>query len=693
MIAYWEILLRRKWIIIISVLLLPLVTFVILILLPPVYQSKAKLLIKLTNFKQMFIKNVPPQIGQITFTDKDKIMNSIEATLESTPVVEKVIDKFDLRDSKGNLLKLDNFIDPSITTILFKKRGVDIENMSATEIFEIRGYSTTDSQAKLIADEVINNFSNEMANQYRKQLVEIRKVLEKRITEVDGQLKSEEKNLAKFKIAHQLYDVTTQTSILISEIKDLETDRDKASRALEESKASLKNLQEASWLNQQDLRDMTSHQSDNTVIDGYKKELENLETSLAKMMTEKKDGDPEVRTIKHQIDLVKENIRKEISKNIASQFSSRLSNSLVTGSSPFYNTLSTRYADIIISLVEIETGMKMLDAQINSKQESLRNITEKERGLSELQRRVGVLKTVYNSIFLDLETVRNSSDLDLTNAIIVQPAGPGKYYFPHTFDDYEAYLGIAAVAGIFLGIFFAFLYDYLDHNLKTLDETKKVLNQGIVIKFPKVKRSELNILQTRKSPFTDHIYNFFTQVDSFRNAKGGQAISVVSTSGKAGNSTVAIHAACTLARGNKRVLLVDGNLREPVLHDAFNMPNDKGLSDYLLDGMKAQDIINKTFENNLDMITAGSALIESPQRYLQSDKFEKLLEEMLKLYDIIFFDTPAFSSGNDGLVISFYTQKVILVIRQGRTPQKAAKEFVDMLGNENAGILGVVVIQ
>jgi len=690
--AYWEILLRRKWIIIISFLLLPLLTFVILILLPPVYQSKAKLLINLTNFKQMFIKNVPPHLGQITFTDKDKIMNSIEAAIESTPVVGKVIEKLNLQDSKGDLLKLDNFIDPSITTILFKKRGVDIENMSATEIFEIRGYSATGSEAKLIADEVIHHFSTEMADQYRRQMAEIRKVLEKRIMEVEVQLKREEKSIAEFKTANQLYDVTTQTSMMISEIKDLETERDKASRAFEQSKASLKNLQEASWLNQQNLGDMTSHQSDNTVISGYKEQLEKLETSLAKMIKEKTDEDPVVKITKHQIDLVKENIRKEISKNIASQFSSRLSNSLVTGSSSFYNTLSTRYADIIISLVEIETGKKILDTQINSKQESLRNITEKTTKLSELQRRAGDLKTVYNSIFLDLETVRNTSDLDLTNAMVVQPADPGKYYFPHTFDDYEIYLGIAAVAGIFLGIFFAFLYDYLDRTLKTLDETKKVLNQGIVVKFPKVKRSQLNILETTQSPFTEPIYNFFTQANGFRNAKGGQAIAVVSTSGKAGNSTVAVHAACVLARGNKRVLLVDGNLRGPVLHEAFNIPNDKGLSDYLLNGLAAQDIVSKTFENNLDMITAGSVWMESPQIHLQSKKFEKLLEEMLKLYDFILFDTPPFSSGADGLIISIYARKVILVVRQGRTPQKAAKELVNMLEKENAAVWGVVVI-
>jgi len=92
------------------------------------------------------------------------------------------------------------------------------------------------------------------------------------------------------------------------------------------------------------------------------------------------------------------------------------------------------------------------------------------------------------------------------------------------------------------------------------------------------------------------------------------------------------------------------------------------------------------------MITAGSVWMESPQIHLQSKKFEKLLEEMLKLYDFILFDTPPFSSGADGLIISIYARKVILVVRQGRTPQKAAKELVNMLEKENAAVWGVVVI-
>jgi len=679
--TYWEILLRRKWVIAGAVFLSPLFTLLIFLITPSIYQSKAKLLIKTDNFKQMFIENVPKQLGQITFTDPDKIMNSVEEMLESAPVVEKVIHKLNLHDNDGRLLKITDFIDPSLATLFLKRKGVDIENLSVSEIFEIRGYSTDPIEAKQISDEVIRNFSTEISSEYNKGIAEVRKILEKRLWDVNDRFIDAAKTISEFKFANQLYNISTQINTSISQMDSLGSEKDKAIRSLEEAKASLKSIREASWTSQQDFKDIQINIDSNPLIEDYKKQLVNLEMNIARLKIERTQEHPDLKIANEQIDIIKRNIKEEISKSIVSQIEGRV---------PFLDNIIKEYVNSLVSIVESTVRVKALEEQIKEKQVLLDKIPEKERKLNDLNKEVDALKATYNSIFSDIETMKSVEDLDLTNAIIVQPAAKGVFYFPPSPDDYELFLAIAAAAGIPLGIFFAFLFDYLDGNLKTQEEIRRFLNQETVILLPKTSNSQLNIRGKDISPFAEYIYNLFARLNIFKGEKACQVISVVSTIGGSGNSTVATHTAYTLAQGGKKLLLVDGNLRKPILHKMFNLSIDNGLSNYLSNDIKTQNIIRKTFENNLDIITAGSLQIDNPQKNLQSSKFAKLLGDIKEHYDYIFVDTPSFSVGDDALIISSYTQKAILVVRQGKTQHKVAKEFVNILNKANVEILGVV---
>jgi tyrosine-protein kinase Etk/Wzc len=585
---YWEILVRRKWVVLLSIILLPLFAFLLFILTPTVYRSNAKLLIRTDNFKQLFVSDMPRNFGMFTYTDPDKIMNSIEEMMESTLVAGKVIQALDIRDRDGKLAKMGDFIDPSITTLIKSGKGVDIENVSVTEVFEIRGYSREPSRAKLITDGVASNFLAEFSREYRDAVAEVRKTMERRFAEVRASLDEAEKAVSEFKSENRLYNTSSHIDALIADLNTLE------SRSLA------------------------------------------LDIDLARLMVEVTPENPEV--------------------------------------------------------VKMAASKAVLEQQIREKQEILQGIPEKERMLNDLSHRVNSIKAVYNSMMLDLETAKSAEAMDLSNAVLIQPATEAKRYFPPAGEDYAPYIIMLAVIGLLAGVVLAFMFDFLDGNFKTPEEIEETLNHKAVVMLPRVKPSELGIVKGGASPFADSIYNLFSHL--YIEKKEQEAIRAVSFAGMtsgAGISTMAAYSAYSLGQWGKRVLLIDGNLRNSSIHSMFGISADRGLSDYLSGDLGAQDIVKKTSMDNLDLITAGSTLMEAPLKGLHSDKLMSLVSDLNGKYDLILLDTPPFSAGSDTLLLSALVQKAVLVVQLGKTPKKAAQAFVGALARAGVEVFGVFV--
>jgi capsular exopolysaccharide synthesis family protein len=146
-----------------------------------------------------------------------------------------------------------------------------------------------------------------------------------------------------------------------------------------------------------------------------------------------------------------------------------------------------------------------------------------------------------------------------------------------------------------------------------------------------------------------------------------------------GKSILTAFSAMVLAQQDKKVVIIDANLRHPSINNFFNLPRKAGLYDYLSGDIKTKEIISSTSVNNLDVITSSSVHIANPQRYLDSDKFSELIKALTVNYDVILIDTPAFINGSDTLIISKLTDDVIFIVEQGKTPQRKAQKFMDAL--------------
>ena len=130
------------------------------------------------------------------------------------------------------------------------------------------------------------------------------------------------------------------------------------------------------------------------------------------------------------------------------------------------------------------------------------------------------------------------------------------------------------------------------------------------------------------------------------------------TSGE-GTSEVAANTAIALSKNNNKVLLVDGNLRNPVQHVAFNVQN-KGLTNAVI--MDEDLTIHRHVMPHLDLITSGIA-VESPSEVVDSHRLSTVFEYIRDEYDVIIVDTPSVLSVTDALVIAEKADGVLLVVK------------------------------
>jgi capsular exopolysaccharide synthesis family protein len=157
-----------------------------------------------------------------------------------------------------------------------------------------------------------------------------------------------------------------------------------------------------------------------------------------------------------------------------------------------------------------------------------------------------------------------------------------------------------------------------------------------------------------------------------------------------GKTFVAANLAQSIAQqSERRVLLIDADLRAPRLHLAFGAPNKPGLTEYLRGETDECKVIQKGMEN-LCLIPAGSQ-ISKPSELLLSEKMKYLLNWLTPIFDWIIIDSPPALPVHDAIDLAGLSDGVLLVVRAGATPMAAAEKAAAEFKSKN--LLGVVLNQ
>jgi len=157
-----------------------------------------------------------------------------------------------------------------------------------------------------------------------------------------------------------------------------------------------------------------------------------------------------------------------------------------------------------------------------------------------------------------------------------------------------------------------------------------------------------------------------------------------------GKSTTITNLAITYAQSERKVILIDADLRKPTAHHTFSISNRFGLSTVLSQQCSLEEAIQHSNVPGMDLITAG-AIPPNPAEMLNSKRMIALIDELRQKYDVILIDAPPLLAVTDAQIVAAKSDGVVLVVDQGRVKRDIAKKAVQNLQSVNARILGVVL--
>ncbi len=303
----------------------------------------------------------------------------------------------------------------------------------------------------------------------------------------------------------------------------------------------------------------------------------------------------------------------------------------------------------------------------------------------------------------ELEAVsgERSNELSIENPGRIPKAAVGP---PRMRNILAAFL-LSLVAGIGL----AFLLDFLDDTVKTVDDVDRYLHLPALALIPASRNeaprlkgivpapggpsaaSALALVEDVRSPVAESYRHLRTSLLLSSAGKPPKTILITSSQPSEGKTTTAANTAFILAKTGAEVLIIDCDLRRPRLHTNFELPNTRGLTNWLsgetdLDGL----IQSYGKQPNLKLLTSGP-VPPNPAELLGSEQMRKLLEILRERFAHILIDSPPAISFTDASILATMVDGVVLVVHGGRSSRAVVRRAKQQLLDVGANIFGIVL--
>jgi len=193
-----------------------------------------------------------------------------------------------------------------------------------------------------------------------------------------------------------------------------------------------------------------------------------------------------------------------------------------------------------------------------------------------------------------------------------------------------------------------------------------------------------------KSPVSEAYRTLRTNLQFSKIDHKLKTLLVTSSGPKEGKSTTAANLAIALAQVGQKVVLVDADLRRPVVHSIFGMEKDEGVTNYLMETIPYEKILKKTFHENLFVIPSG-VLPPNPSELLASKSMEAMMQKLQQDFEVIIFDSPPVIAVTDAAILSTKVDGTILVVNSGNTNRDALARGNALLESVDAKLLGVLL--
>ena len=284
--------------------------------------------------------------------------------------------------------------------------------------------------------------------------------------------------------------------------------------------------------------------------------------------------------------------------------------------------------------------------------------------------------------------LQETVDASLPKSSIVEIYDPAEPSMKPVRPNIALNVALGILVGLVVGVGLAFFIEYLDTSVKTIDDVEQALGAPVLGVIPQNVGSLLD--EGPDSPHAEAYRVLRTNVMFSKKTEGATTMTVVSGGAGEGKSTTIFNLSAIFAQNGDRVLVVDSDLRRPSLHKIIGVSNAKGLTDYLLNNAKMEDVIQTTNMPTLDFLPSGK-LPSSSMGILNSPQMKAFIQDVKNRYDYVFFDSPPIMGVSDASVLASEVDMALLVIQYRKYPQAMTVRAKQMVEKVGGNLLGVVL--
>ena len=680
---YWEIVRNRIPVLALFVLLALALGALKIFTSSPVYKATGVLMVKPEN------DNVVIFGDRLALGRSNEYFNTQVRILRSRSLARTVLEEFNPTPYKGiakNAGAGSNALTPmDIVRIQQFLRGLEVTPLTETRLVEVSFSAQNPKRAAEVVNTLFKKFiefNNELRTESTRQASEF---ITRQIRDLQQELARKELELQKYGKSKDLFYLTNEESTEVGKFSEL-------NQAL--TQAQIERINRESIFRDLQNKDMNDFPQvrGNTLISGLKSTYSGFEADYNRKLQVFKPSYPEMLELRSQMNALRQRIGKEI-KDIADRVLNESKNeyeAALKRETSLTNLLDSQKSEMIKSNSDA-IYYKSLNIEVANMRE-LQNYLDRKHKESLITSRLQGVQT------------SNIKVIDPADAPL-RPIAPKK----------KIIMLMALFLGISGGLAFVLLLNVLDQTVKEPDGIKNLMSSPILGIIPssrsrgniskylgysyyrKNKKVDLNTdieminLRIPESAIADAYRNIRTSILLTSNNKPSRVISISSARPSEGKTSTAVNLAVAFAQLGKKVLLIDGDMRNPRLHKIFKIKNTSGLSSYLVGKVSLQETIINAPVANMFIIPSGP-IPPNPVELLDSEPMAALFKAPLLMEcDYIFIDTPPFIEIVDPILLAKHSDGMVLVTWVGKTKRNAIEKLKEQVDQFKIPLFGIVL--
>ena len=581
------------------------------------------------------------------------------------------------------------------------KSLTNIENNRNIDLIIISNISKDPFEAAFLTNTYIDVFKNRDLEWATGEMNHLKLFLIDQLDRKEIQLNSIESRLKKFQEDEKIFNLDSNSKNILDMLTQFETEYNTALAAINILDEKDKFINNQLTNDEIEFGENVSNMI-NIRLFTLKEEMMNLESELISTNIKYDNSHSAVVGIQRKLTILKNKIQKETKNLFLNQ--KRPSDPIL-----FRQTLIDTLINLEFTRSDLESKANAYKSLVHEYENKLALLPEKMLEFTKLERIRAIHVGTYQFMSQKLEESKIGEASKISKIRVIDKAIPNS--IPISPNNKKNLL-VGLFIGIISGLGIIACKELLDTTVKSIEQlerrglailaiipaigskTRKNRNKKYVKDPYNVEKLQRRLIthEDPKSPVSESYRLLRTGLMYTDLSKGklGNVVLVSSAGPGEGKTTTIANLAITYANLGMKVLLVDSDLRKPVIHNVFNVEKTPGLTSYISNNSTFNDIINKTDIENLDVVSSGH-IPPNPSELIESKKMNDFIATAKEKYNYILFDSPPLIAVTDAYIILKNVDQFILVVRAGVTEIGALQRVLSTISQTNSSVTGVVM--